>query len=203
MRSCSEAIANNPDLRVAAARVEQAAQYLVVAEAALRPSIGIFGTGGAKTGGGGDAPSALQALAAASWELDLWGRVRYARNAAQQVVRIRAGGLRVRAPVAGGVHGQGLVHRDAVDAAGRNCSARWFDPRTSCSRWPRDRERVGVGTDAETASPARPRAISRARLQQARVRTRSGVARAGAAGRPLSRRRESSARADCSRCRSP
>lgn len=81
-----EAIANNPDLRVAAARVEQAGQYLVVAQSALRPALGVFGTGGTKTGGGGDATSALQALMlSASWELDLWGRLRYARNAAQQV----------------------------------------------------------------------------------------------------------------------
>jgi outer membrane protein, multidrug efflux system len=77
-----EALTNSPDLRVAAARVEQAAQYLVVAEAARRPAINLFGTGGTKTGGSGDA---LQAIGlSASWELDLWGRVRYARNAAQE-----------------------------------------------------------------------------------------------------------------------
>jgi len=80
-----EAIAHNPDLRVAGARVEQAAQSLIIAQSALRPQLGIFGTGGGKTGGGGDSSSALQAIMLfASWELDLWGRVRYARNAAEQ-----------------------------------------------------------------------------------------------------------------------
>ncbi len=80
-----EALAHNPDLRVAAARVEQAGQYVVVAQAALKPWIGIAGTGGMKSGGGGDPTSALQGIvAAASWELDLWGRVRYQRNAAQE-----------------------------------------------------------------------------------------------------------------------
>jgi multidrug efflux system outer membrane protein len=80
-----EALANNPDLRVAAARVEQAGQYLVVAQAALRPAVGIGGTGGMKAGGGGDPTSALQGIVlAASWELDLWGRLRYARNAARE-----------------------------------------------------------------------------------------------------------------------
>lgn len=80
-----EAIANNPDLRVAAARLEQAAQYLVIAQSALRPAIGLAGTGGAKAGGGGDSNSALQGVVlAASWELDLWGRVRYQRNAARE-----------------------------------------------------------------------------------------------------------------------
>src|SRR5215831_10251874 len=43
-----EAIANNADLRVAAARVEQAKAYLDSAQSKLRPSIAIAGTGGAK-----------------------------------------------------------------------------------------------------------------------------------------------------------
>jgi multidrug efflux system outer membrane protein len=80
-----EAIANNPDLRVAAARLEQAAQYLVIAQSAMRPAVALAGTGGAKAGGGGDSNSALQGVVlAASWELDLWGRVRYERNAARE-----------------------------------------------------------------------------------------------------------------------
>jgi multidrug efflux system outer membrane protein len=76
-----EAIAHNPDLRVAATRVEQAEQYVVVAKAALLPSINIFGSGGTKKGG----EDALQVLSLGiSWEIDLWGRLRYARNAAQE-----------------------------------------------------------------------------------------------------------------------
>ena len=76
-----EAIAHNPDLRVAAARVEQAEQYVVVAKAALLPAINIFGSGGIKNGG----EDALQVLSLGiSWEIDLWGRLRYARNAAQE-----------------------------------------------------------------------------------------------------------------------
>ena len=57
-----EAIAHNPDLRVAGARVEQAAQSLIIAQSALRPQLGIFGTGGGKSGGGADSSSALQAI---------------------------------------------------------------------------------------------------------------------------------------------
>jgi len=77
----AEAIAHNPDLRVAAARVEQAEQYVVVAKAALLPSINIFGSGGTKKGG----EDALQVLSlGVSWEIDVWGRLRYARNAAQE-----------------------------------------------------------------------------------------------------------------------
>src|SRR5688572_29337505 len=79
-----EAIAHNPDLRVAAARAETAGHYVALARAAMRPSVAIGGTGGIKAGGGGDVSSALQGIIlAASWEPDLWGRLRYGRNAAQ------------------------------------------------------------------------------------------------------------------------
>ncbi len=78
-----EAIAHNPDLRVSAVRVEQAAQYVELSKAALRPSVNLLGTGGAKMGGG-DVNSALQGVSlGVSWELDLWGRMRYGRNAYQ------------------------------------------------------------------------------------------------------------------------
>ena len=76
----AEAMINNNDLRVSAARVEQAGQYVELAQSALRPAVNIFGTGGANMGGG----DALQYFSlGASWELDLWGRLRYGRNAYQ------------------------------------------------------------------------------------------------------------------------
>jgi len=79
----AEAMTNNPDLRVAATKVEQAAQYVQLAKAALRPAVNLIGTGGLNMGGG-DVSSALQgASLGVSWEPDLWGRMRYGRNAAQ------------------------------------------------------------------------------------------------------------------------
>jgi len=79
-----EAIANNPDLRITATRVEQAEHYVRLARAALRPSVMLAGTGGAKAGGSGDVSTPLQGLMiGASWEPDLWGRLRYGRNAAR------------------------------------------------------------------------------------------------------------------------
>jgi NodT family efflux transporter outer membrane factor (OMF) lipoprotein len=77
----AEAIERNPDLRVTATRVEQAGQYVNMAKAALLPTINLFGSGGVNMGGG----DALQILSLGiSWELDLWGRLRYARNAAEE-----------------------------------------------------------------------------------------------------------------------
>jgi NodT family efflux transporter outer membrane factor (OMF) lipoprotein len=79
----AEAIGNNPDLRVTTVRVEQAAAYVNLAKAALRPTVNVLGTGGLNMGGG-DISSALQGISlGASWEPDLWGRMRYGRNAAQ------------------------------------------------------------------------------------------------------------------------
>ena len=77
----TEALAYNADLQVAAARVEQAAGYVKVASGALWPSVGVAGS-----------PAASRAAAAgldgiwlnASLELDIWGRLRYGRAAAEE-----------------------------------------------------------------------------------------------------------------------
>jgi outer membrane protein, multidrug efflux system len=78
-----EAIANNPDLRITALRVEQAAQYVKLAKAKLYPTVGVAGRMSTKLGA--DLGTGLSgAILGASWELDVWGRVRYARNAARE-----------------------------------------------------------------------------------------------------------------------
>jgi multidrug efflux system outer membrane protein len=76
----AEAIVHNADLRVAAARVEQAQLYAKLAGAKLYPSVDILARGGGKMSGDN---SGLQGGALlVNWELDLWGRVRYGRAAA-------------------------------------------------------------------------------------------------------------------------
>ena len=185
-----EAIANNPDLRVAGARVEQAAQYLVVAQAALRPWVGVFGTGGAKTGGGGDSSSALQALMlAASWELDLWGRLRYARNAAEQdLVSAQADYEFARQSLAASTAKAWFTATQlTLNAATRRRHGAIREP----AHQPR-RRIVSASVRAPTPtrpSRARTRRTWRTRMQQARARARPGAACARAAGRPLSRGR--------------
>jgi NodT family efflux transporter outer membrane factor (OMF) lipoprotein len=76
----AEAIAHNADLRVAAARVETALLYARLAGAKLYPSVDVVARGGGKMSGDN---SGLQGAALnVTWELDLWGRVRYGRAAA-------------------------------------------------------------------------------------------------------------------------
>lgn len=75
-----EAIVNNPDLRVAAARIEQAAAYTRLAGAALYPQVNVMARGGGKMSGDS---SGLEGVGVfANWELDLWGRVRSQREVA-------------------------------------------------------------------------------------------------------------------------
>src|SRR6185436_11510110 len=75
-----EALAHNPDLQVAAARVEQAAGYVKVAGATLYPQVNFLARGGGTLSGDS---SGLEGVGIfANWELDLWGRVRAGRAAA-------------------------------------------------------------------------------------------------------------------------
>jgi multidrug efflux system outer membrane protein len=76
----AEAIAHNADLRVGATRVEQAMLYAKLAGAKLYPSVDLLARGGGKMSG--DNTGLQGALLTATWELDLWGRVRYGRAAA-------------------------------------------------------------------------------------------------------------------------
>ena len=75
-----EALAYNPDLQVAAARVEQAAAYVKVAGATLYPQVNVLARGGGKMSGDS---SGLQGVGLfVNWELDLWGRIRAGQAAA-------------------------------------------------------------------------------------------------------------------------
>ena len=76
-----EALEHNADLRVAAARVEQAASYVTIAGGDVYPAVNAIGRVSANDGAS-SAPLNIGALNV-SWELDVWGRVRYGRRAAE------------------------------------------------------------------------------------------------------------------------
>ncbi|MBK6008523.1 efflux transporter outer membrane subunit [Ramlibacter ginsenosidimutans] len=76
----AEAMTYNPDLQIAAARVEAAEASARAAGAALYPQVNLAGHGGGKLGGDGSGVQGIGLFA--SWELDLWGRVRAQRAAA-------------------------------------------------------------------------------------------------------------------------
>ena len=166
-----EAIENNPDLRVAGARVEQAGQYLIMAQSALRPSIGLFGTGGTKTGSGGDATSALQAIVlAVSWELDLWGRLRYARNASREDFASASADLEyARQSLAASTAKAWFAATQLTLNA--EIAAEMARATERLHFLAQEREKVGVGIDSETAiarASAREAESARAQAELAR-----------------------------------
>jgi NodT family efflux transporter outer membrane factor (OMF) lipoprotein len=76
-----DALLYNPDLQVAAARMEQAAGYVRLAGATLYPQVNLLARGGGELSGDS---SGLEGVGVfATWELDLWGRVRAGREAAR------------------------------------------------------------------------------------------------------------------------
>ena len=77
----AEAMANNLDLRVAAARVLVASEYVSLADSTLYPQVNLLARGGGKMSG--DSSGLQGAGLFADWEIDLWGRVRSARAATQ------------------------------------------------------------------------------------------------------------------------
>ncbi len=77
----AEALAYNTDLRTAAARVDLAAAYLRAAASPLYPQVNLMARGGGQMGGD---TSGLQGVGLfATWELDLWGRVRAEKTASE------------------------------------------------------------------------------------------------------------------------
>lgn len=77
-----EALIYNSDLRISSARIEQANFAVDAANAALKPAFSILGRQTTKLGG--DLGGGLNgAIFAASWEIDIWGKLRNARSAAE------------------------------------------------------------------------------------------------------------------------
>ncbi len=76
-----EALEYNSDLRVAAARVEIAAAYVKLSGATLYPQVNALARGGGKMSG--DSSGLHGGGVTATWELDLWGRVRATQKGAE------------------------------------------------------------------------------------------------------------------------
>ncbi len=89
----AEALAGNKDVKIAAANVEQAEAVLMQVRSPLFPQLGYEGSATRQRpsgtlyetlpGGRPDARSTFEAYGLASWELDLWGRIRRQTEAAR------------------------------------------------------------------------------------------------------------------------
>jgi outer membrane protein, multidrug efflux system len=80
----AEAIKNNLDLRQAAAKVEMSRQTVVIVGAQLKPQVGaVFAAAGTRDTSQSDAFFSQGAYLGASWEIDVWGRLRAQQAAAR------------------------------------------------------------------------------------------------------------------------
>ncbi len=78
-----QALANNPDLGVAAAQVERAQQVVNKVGAQLLPTVGAKVSGSGTENFDGDPPfGAVGAVLAVSWEADVWGKLTSRKEAA-------------------------------------------------------------------------------------------------------------------------
>ena len=78
----AEALRNNTDLRAAASRVIAAQQAAVVAGSRLYPWVGVNLGGNVTHDDGGTTNESSKAYLGVGWELDVWGRLRAERSAA-------------------------------------------------------------------------------------------------------------------------
>ncbi|MCU0975211.1 MAG: efflux transporter outer membrane subunit [Steroidobacteraceae bacterium] len=142
----AEALARNPDLRVAGAQVEQAAAYVRIAGGSIYPAVNLLGK---TSGGDGSGAEPLNAgIVSASWELDVWGRVRYgARAAEDQFAAAEADYAYARQSLAA------LVVRGWVLATEaelqRQLAAESLAAAEKLLSLARDRQRVGIGSELE------------------------------------------------------
>ena len=186
----AEALANNPDLRVAAARVQVAAEYVKLADSTLYPQVNLLARGGGNMGGDS---SGLEGVGLfADWELDLWGRVRSERAATTAAYESAVADTEyARQSVAA------LVAKSWFLAVEATLQQRLAEQAVTASRQlvmlAEQRERIGKGDGYDTALARANVETYRDTVETARAVARAGAARPRGARRPLSCRRRRAA----------
>ena len=143
-----EAILHNTDLRVTAMRVEQAAANVRIAGGSIYPTVDFLGRASAEDGDGNSPIDG--GFLTASWEIDLWGRVRYGKRSAEDAYAATAADF---------VYAQqsvaAMVVRSWLLASEATLQRRLaVDTLTGAERLVAltdDRQRVGIGSELELA----------------------------------------------------
>jgi NodT family efflux transporter outer membrane factor (OMF) lipoprotein len=142
-----EALENNPDLWVASARLEMANAQVDIAEAQLKPAIGVLGRAGNKPVA--DLVALLSGvMLRMSWEIDLWGRMRYARNAARASRDATSADYRyAQQSLAAAVARAWFVASET--RLQQQLAAEMVDSAGNLLKMSEQRRKVGIGTDGE------------------------------------------------------
>jgi outer membrane protein, multidrug efflux system len=142
----AEAIAHNADLRVGAVRAEEALLHAKLAGARLYPSVDVLARGGGKMSG--DNSGLSGAALTVSWEVDLWGRVRYGRAAASaDAASAQADFEFARQSIAARVARSWFLATEAAQQA--ELARRTITDAEALVRLAEDRARIGVGNEEE------------------------------------------------------
>jgi len=141
-----EALVYNADLQVATARVEQAAGYVKVAGGTLYPAVNAAARAAVKDAGGTQGGGL-----SASWELDLWGRLRYgARAAESQYASAQADYAYARASLAAMVARAWFLATET--ALQRQLAQEIVGSSEQLLRLAQDRQRIGSGDALDVAT---------------------------------------------------
>ncbi len=142
----AEALRHNVDLRAAAARVEAAAAAVQMVDGALYPTLGLAArTSGNATGSSGQLSGVILS---ASWELDLWGRVRYGQRAAQGELTAREADLQfAQLSIVAALAKAWFMATEALQQQRLALDA--LASATQLSALAEQRERIGVASEVE------------------------------------------------------
>src|SRR5215831_18153698 len=143
-----EAVAYNADLRIAAARVDVAAANLAAVKSPAWPQANLLARGGGKMSGDSSGLSGVGLFA--TWELDLWGRVRsQARAGEVQFESAQLDAEYARQSIAAlVVKGWILAVEARLQKAQAEAALRASEDLASLAR---DRLRVGIGDEYDVA----------------------------------------------------
>jgi NodT family efflux transporter outer membrane factor (OMF) lipoprotein len=168
----AEAVQRNPDLRVAATKVEQATEQLNIAEAARRPQVSVRATGGFKLS---DMSSALTGIIGlVSWELDLWGQLRYQREAAAATLTsVQADTEFARQSIAATTAKAWFIAAQTLGE--QQLAADMVTSSEHLVKLAGDRYRVGAGDNQDVALANANLGVSRDSLAQARYAHQAAV----------------------------
>ncbi|MCV2371038.1 efflux transporter outer membrane subunit [Roseateles oligotrophus] len=143
-----EALAYNQDLRLAAGRVEIAAIALQAAGGGLYPEVNLLGRTGGKVNNGGSQLSGL--ILQGSWEIDLWGRLRYGQAAADAQYRSAQADQRFASQsLLATLAKAWFLAAEASRQLGLN--AEMQQAAEKLAHLAEERRRIGVGSEAEVA----------------------------------------------------
>lgn len=142
----ADALKFNADLREAATRVERAAAYVRIAGGELYPAVTGIDREGDESGAGIDA-----LFVRATWEIDVWGRIRYGvRSARDQHAATQSEYAFARASLAALVVKSWFLVTEAT--LQKQLITDIVDSSSALVRFSEERVRVGIGSDFDVSS---------------------------------------------------